>query len=135
VRASSATGSLVLPGIPRGGRVAMSFLATRALSARLYSRQRFQPDHPVTLTRLRAATNQTFTDSTETTTQPNALTTYIFGTDPSHSALSPVDRWTLELPLADNPCFLSVSASDIAEFDGSEIADAVLSLEFQSSGG
>jgi len=58
------------------------------------------------------------------------LTTHIFGADPAHSALSPVDRWTLELTLADNPSFLTVSSSDIAGFDGSEIADAVLGLEF-----
>jgi hypothetical protein len=135
VRASSATGSLVLPGIARGGRTVMRFLATRGLSARLYSRQCFLPDQTVALTRLRAASNRTFTDSSETTTQPNELTTHIFGADPSHSALSPVDRWTLELPLAGNPCFLAVSPSDIAEFDGREIADAVLSLEFQPGGG
>ena len=30
--------------------------------------------------------------------------------------ISPVDRWTLELPLAENPWFTSVSSSDVAEF-------------------
>jgi hypothetical protein len=111
----------------------MRFLATRALSARLHGRQRFLPDDAVALTRLRAASNRTFDGNSETTTAPNALTTHIFGSN--LSALSPVDRWTLELPLAANPCFLTVSSADIAEFDGREIADAALSLEFESSGG
>ena len=92
--------------------------------------QRFLPDEPVALTRMRAATNRTFTNGAETTTQPNALAVHLFGRNPSQSALSPADRWTLELPLAANPCFLAVSSSDVAEFDGSEIGDAVISLEY-----
>jgi hypothetical protein len=38
----------------------------------------------------------------------------------------------LELPLAANPCFLAVSSSDVAEFDGSEISDAVISFEYRA---
>jgi hypothetical protein len=44
--------------------------------------------------------------------------------------VSPDDRWTLELPLTENSWFTTVSASDIAGFDGSEFADAVISLEY-----
>jgi len=58
----------------------------------------------------------------------DGFTTQLFGG--SNGLLSPVDRWTLELPLAENPWFMKVSASDIAEFDGGELDDAILSLEF-----
>jgi peptidoglycan hydrolase-like protein with peptidoglycan-binding domain len=132
VRASSAPGPLVLKSIARGARVMMTFRASRNLSARFYSRQRFLPDEPVALTRMRAATNRTFTNGAETTTQPNPLAVHVFGSNPSESTLSPADRWTLELPLAANPCFLAVSSSDVAEFDGSEISDAVISLEYRA---
>jgi hypothetical protein len=132
VRASSSPGPLVLKGIARGARVVMTFRASRNLSARFYSRQRFLPDEPVALTRMRAATNRTFTNGAETTTQPNPLAVHVFGSNPSESTLSPTDRWTLELPLAANPCFLAVSSSDVAEFDGSEIGDAVISLEYRA---
>jgi len=64
----------------------------------------------------------------ETTTSPNAFSTQLFGN--GNVVVSPVDRWTLELPLAENPWFMSVSRTDIAEFDGGELADAILSLEF-----
>ena len=50
------------------------------------------------------------------------------------ATLAPVDRWRLELPLADNPWFTTVSSSDVAEFDSSELADAVLGLEFLEQG-
>ena len=58
------------------------------------------------------------------------FTKHIFGDHPQQIALSPADRWTLELPLADNQWFTTVSASDVAEFDGGELADATLTLEF-----
>jgi len=78
-------------------------------------------------------TNRTFDLATgaETTTSPNAFSTQLFGN--GNVVLSPVDRWTLELPLAENPWFMSVSPTDIAEFDGGELADAILSLEFLST--
>ena len=50
------------------------------------------------------------------------------------ATLAPFDRWRLELPLADNPWFTTVSSSDVAEFDSSELADAVLGLEFLEQG-
>ena len=64
----------------------------------------------------------------ETTTSPNAFSMQLF--ENGNVVLSPVDRWTFELPLADNPWFMSVSPSDVPEFDGDELADAILSLEF-----
>ena len=115
------------------GSYELDFLATRKLSARFYGKQRYLPTDTVDLYRDRTATNRTFDLATgaETTTSPNAFSTQLFGN--GNDVLSPVDRWTLELPLADNPWFMSVSPSDVAEFDGGELADAILSLEFLST--
>jgi hypothetical protein len=115
------------------GSYALDFLTTRKLSGRFYGKQRYLPTQTVNLYRGRASTNRTFDLDTvaETTASPNAFSVQLF--DNGNVVLSPVDRWTLELPLADNPWFMSVSPSDIAEFDGSELADAILSLEFLSA--
>jgi len=110
----------------------LDFLATRKLSARFYGKQRYLPDSPVALNRGRIATNRTFDAVTgaETTMSLNAFGTQLFNNGNAAVTLSPVDRWTLELPIADNPWFTTVSTSDVAEFDGGELADAILSLEF-----
>jgi hypothetical protein len=115
------------------GSYVLDFGATRKLSARFYSKQRYLPAVPFNLNRDGIATNRTFDLATgaETTTSPNAFSTQLFGN--GNVVLSPVDRWTLELPLAENPWFMSVSPTDIAEFDGGELADAILSLEFLST--
>jgi hypothetical protein len=130
-RGSADSGTAVLNLKP--GFYELDFLATRKLSARFYGKQRYLPEDDVDLYRDRIATNRTFDPTTgaETTTSPNAFSTQLFGN--GSVVLSPVDRWTLELPLADNPWFMSVSPSDIAEFDGGELADAILSLEFLGS--
>ena len=130
-RASADSGSAVLNLKP--GSYMLDFLAMRKLFARFYGKQRYLPTQVVDLYRGRVATNRTFdvASGTETTTSPDAFSTQLFGN--GNIVLSPVDRWTLELPLADNPWFMSVSPSDIAEFDGSELADAVLVLEFLST--
>jgi len=129
VRARADSGAATLNLAP--GVCTLEFLATRKLSARFYSKQLYQPTNPVTLYRDRISTNRTFalTTGTETTALPNELTTHLFG-DGSVTA-SPVDRWTLELPLEENPWFTTVSPSDLPEFDGAEFADAILSLEFR----
>jgi hypothetical protein len=110
------------------GAYVLNFLATRNLSARFYSKQRYLPAVSLNLTRGRISSNRTSDPSTPIS--PNELTTHIFGD--GSGAISPVDRWTLELPLPENPWFMVVSASDVAEFDCSELDDAVLSLEFLS---
>jgi hypothetical protein len=137
VRAFAASGLLTLKGIERGtlgkpNRVVLDFLATTNLSARLYSRQRFLPAEAVPMPRLRISTNRTFAvgGDTETTTTPNPFTKHVFGANPVQTVLSPSDRWTLELPVSENPWFVGVSSSDVTEFDGSELDDAVLSLEY-----
>jgi Tc toxin complex TcA C-terminal TcB-binding domain/PKD domain len=130
-RGSADSGAAVLNLKP--GSYELDFLATRKLSAHFYGKQRYVPTETVDLYRDRIATNRTFDPVTgaETTTSANAFSTQLFGN--GNVVLSPGDRWTLELPLAENPWFMSVSPTDIAEFDGGELADAILSLEFLST--
>jgi hypothetical protein len=79
---------------------------------------------------LRLATNRTFDVSTgnDTTQTLNALGQALFG---GGATPSPIDRWTLELPLDANPCLASVSSLDTLQHDLGELADVLLALEFQ----
>jgi hypothetical protein len=122
------SGSVVLNLEP--GLHTLDFLATRKLSARFYGNQHYLPNEIVELYRGRVATNRTFDLATgvDTTTSPNAFTSRLF--ESGNVVISPIDRWTLELPLAENPWLMSVSPSDVVEFDGRELADAILTLEF-----
>ena len=118
VRAFAASGPLTLKSIERGtpgktNKVVLDFLAIRTFSARLYSKQRFLPAEAVSISRLRVSTNRTFAvgGDTETTTTPNPFTKHLFGANPAQTVISPSDRWTLELPVAENPWFVGVTSS------------------------
>jgi len=126
---SDSTGVANFSGIAKGGNYTIEFLALRPLFARVYSRQNFIADSTrgVTLTRLHASTNRTFdVNGAETTTTPDDFTKLIF----AGKTLSPDDRWTLELPLTQNPFLAGVSSSDVTQFDGSEFGDAVIRFEY-----
>jgi PKD repeat protein len=111
------------------GRYVLRFSAIRPLTARFYSQQRYAPTTPLTLNGLHMATNRTFDVATgaETTTNLNAFGQHVFGP----GTLSPTDRWTLELPLDDNPAVVSVSSTDVKQHDLSELADTFLALEYK----
>jgi hypothetical protein len=111
------------------GRHVLSFLAVRTLNARFYSRQRYLPAAALRLDRGRIATNRRFSQGVEVASTPNTFTTHVFAQPPG--VLSPNDRWTLEIPIDENPWFRSIAASDIAEFDAGELSDAILTLEFE----
>ena len=106
------------------------FSAVRPLTARFHSRQRFAPAAPLAIEALRLATNRTFdvTTGAETTASLNAFGQHVFG--PGFP--SPLDRWTFELPLEDNPAAVSVSATDARQHDLSELT-VFLALEFRTS--
>lgn len=124
----SATGSITLALAPRAHVV--RFTATRKLSARFYGKQRYLADSPVVLERGRIATNRTFdADGNDTTVTPSTFGAHVFGM----RVLSPADRWTLEIPADENPWFATVSLSDVVEMDYSELADAVLALEYEQA--
>jgi hypothetical protein len=111
------------------GRYVLRFSAIRPLTARFYSRQCYAPTTPLALKGLNLATNRTFDPATgsENTTNLNAFGQHVFGA----STLSPIDRWTLELPLDDNLSVLSVSSTDVKQYDLSELADSFLTLEYK----
>src|SRR5262249_42678112 len=99
VRGFADSGPVILKGIERGkpgkpNRVIIDLLVTRNLSARFYSKQRFFPAEVVSMSRLRVSTNRTFAvdSDTDTTTSPNPFTTFLFGTDPAKTVISPSDR-------------------------------------------
>lgn len=116
------------------GTYLVSFTAVRDLTARIYSRQRFDPDQQIPLKTLRVRSNRVFElDGTEITGDPphdppNTLTNHLFAAGP----ISPVDRWTLELSLADNPFLRSVTPNDNEQVELGEIDDAVLLLEYET---
>ncbi|HEX2269606.1 MAG TPA: hypothetical protein VHH35_08730 [Pyrinomonadaceae bacterium] len=111
------------------GRYVLRFSAIRPLTARFYSQQRFDPAAELEIKSLRLATNRVFDLETgaETTTTPNAFAQHIFRSD----VLAPTDRWTLELPLDDNPSLLSVTSTDVKQIDLSDLSDVVLALEYE----
>jgi hypothetical protein len=111
------------------GRYVLRFSAIRPLIARFYSQQRYAPTAPLPLKGFHLATNRTFdvTTGTETTANLNAFGQHVFGP----GILAPTDRWTLELPLDDNPCAVSVSSTDVKQHDLGELADAFLALEYK----
>ena len=114
------------------GRHVVKFAATTLLTARFFGRQRFDPATAIQLDRLRVTTNRTFDSDTgsETTSALNTFAQHVFGTD----ILSPADRWTLELPLDDNPSLVAVTGNDLRQHDLGEIADVVLAMEYDTTG-
>ena len=110
------------------GRYVLRFTAIRPLTARFYSQQRFDPTTPINMEGLRLATNRTFDETgAETTTNLNAFGQHVFDTN----VLAPTDRWTLELPMDDNASIVSVSSTDVKQFDLSELTDVVMALEYE----
>src|SRR2546430_11526492 len=76
-RGRTNSGSVSLNLAP--GSCVLDFLATRKVSARFYSKQRYLPTETVELYRGRISTNRTFdlTSGTETTTSPNAFSSLL----------------------------------------------------------
>jgi hypothetical protein len=61
----------------------------------------------------------------------NVVATYLF----AEGSVSPVDQWTVELPLADNAFQRSVDATDAEQYDLAEVEDVVLALEYETTPG
>ncbi len=120
------------PDASKPRRYVLRFSATRPLTARFYAHQRFAPTVHIPMNGLHVATNRTFDVATgnETTNALNAFGQHVFGLGPS-SVLSPTDRWTLELPLEDNPGLVNVSSADVKQHDLGELSDMFLALEYK----
>ncbi len=119
------------------GDYTLVFTAVRKLKALVYCNQRHLTTAAFELNGLNLASNRRFDpDGTEITgvgnnPAANLLTTHLFGQGP----LLPEDEWSIELPLSDNGFLRSVSATDVEEYDVREIEDAVLALEYETTGG
>lgn len=112
------------------GRHELEVAATRPLTGRFYGRQRYLPTVDLPMDRTRLATNRTFDPVTgaETTAGLNAFGQHVFG---AGDVLSPIDKWTFELPVDVNPALASVTPNDNAAVDLGELADALLALEYE----
>jgi hypothetical protein len=119
----------------RPGDYTLFFTAVRTLKARAYCTQRHLTDPGFAFNGLRLASNRRFdVNGAETTgvgdnPPANPVTTHLFASGP----LSPVDEWTIELPLADNACLRSVGTRDTEQYDLTEIQDAVLALDYETT--
>ena len=119
------------------GDYTIFFTAVRVLKARVYCTQRALNRPAFDVTGLRLASNRSFDlDGTETTgvgdnPPANRVTTHLF----AEGALSPVDTWTIELPLSDNACLRSVGVTDTELYDLAEIDDVMLALEYETTPG
>ena len=113
------------------------FTAVRRLKARVYCTQRHLTGPVFDFNGLSLASGRRFElDGSETTgvgDNPPAspVTTHLFGEE----TLSPVDEWTVELPLADNAFLRSVGTMDAEQYDLAEIEDVVLALEYETTPG
>ena len=119
----------------QSGDHTLFFSAVRPLKARAYSTQRHVTEPVFDFGGLSLTSNRRFDQNgTEITgvtpnPQPNLVAKHLFG----NGALSPVDEWTIELPLADNPFLRSVSATDVEQYDLAQIQDVVLALEYETT--
>jgi hypothetical protein len=117
------------------GKYSLKFTAVRTLQTRAYCKQRFTPEKLLPMTSLTLTSNRTFDEKGAQTTgtgdnQPaNPFTTQFF----NGNVLSPLDDWTLELRLADNPALRGVDFSDRETFELGELQDAFLVLEYETS--
>ncbi len=117
------------------GDYTLSFVAVRPLKARVYCTQRHLTGPVFDFNGLSLASNRRFDlNGTETTgvgnnPPANPIATHLFGS----GALSPVDEWTVELPLSDNAFLRSVGATDAEEYGLGEVQDVVLALEYETT--
>ena len=112
------------------GRYVLIATAARTLSARIYAGQRWLPDVRIKISGLSVSTNRVFDATGVPTNAPgySELAKHLFGPGP----LSPLDRWTVELPIADNPSLLVVDRFDKTESISAPFIDVLLSLEYET---
>jgi hypothetical protein len=119
------------------GDYTLFFTAVRLLKARVHCTQRHLTAPVFDFNGLSLASNRRFElNGTETTgvgdnPPANPVAAHLF----AEGALSPVDEWTVELPLADNACLRSVGATDAEQYGLAEIQDVVLALEYETTPG
>ena len=117
------------------GDYTLEFRAIRTLQARVYSKRRFAPDQALSMELLTLTSNRRFDAAGQETTgvspnpPANPFTQHLF----TGGALSPVDDWVIELPLAQNPWLRAASLNGQKEYDLGDVQDAILALEYEAS--
>jgi hypothetical protein len=130
---------LPLEAIAGNRRFHLAFRAARSQDVLFYSRQRYRrdPSHALHMAALNVATNRRY-DGSGTPPPLNAATKHFFG-DPPTMVFSPVDTWSFEFRRLENgheapgPFAAPGSTPGNVLFDGSEISDLVLTLEYEAS--
>jgi hypothetical protein len=130
---------LPLADVEGNRRLHLAYRAVRSQDVLFYSRQRYRrgPDQTLRMAALNVATNRRY-DGAGTQPPLNAAAKHFFG-DPPTAVFSPVDAWSLEFSRPENgqdgPGPFSAPGSKPANllFDGVEIEDLVLTLEYETS--
>jgi hypothetical protein len=120
-------------------RLHLAYRAVRSQDVLFYSRQRYrrEPDQTLRMAALNVATNRRY-DGAGTPPPLNAAARHFFG-DPPTAVFSPVDAWSFEFPRPENgqqapgPFSAPGSKPGNLVFDGAEIEDLVLTLEYETS--
>ncbi len=129
---------LPLEAVAGSRRLHLAFRAVRSQDVLFYSRQRYRrgPDQTLQMAALNIATNRRY-DGTGTPPPLNAAAKHFFG-DPPTAVFSPVDAWSFEFPKPANgqqapgPFSAPESKPGNLIFDGAEIGDLVLTLEYEA---
>jgi hypothetical protein len=122
-------------------RLHLAYRAVRSQDVLFYSRQRYrrEPSQALHMAALNIATNLRY-DGAGAQPPLNAAAKHFFG-DPPAAVFSPVDAWGFEFPKPENgqlgPSPFSAPGSKPANllFDGAEIGDLVLTLEYETTPG
>ncbi|WP_065754078.1 PKD domain-containing protein [Bradyrhizobium paxllaeri] len=117
----------------------LAFRAVRSQDVLFYSRQRYRrgPDQALHMAALNIATNRRY-DGAGTPPPPNSAAKHFFG-DPPTAVFGPVDTWAFEFPRPENgqqapgPFTAPESKPESLVFDGAEIEDLVLTLEYETT--
>jgi hypothetical protein len=120
-------------------RLRLAYKAVRTQDVLFYSRQRYrrEPDQTLHMAALNVATNRRY-DGAGTQPPLNAVAKHFFG-DPPTAVFSPVDAWSFEFLRPENgqhepgPFSAPGSKPENLLFDGAEIEDLVLTLEYETS--
>jgi hypothetical protein len=120
-------------------RLHLAYRTVRSQDVLFYSRQRYrrEPNQVLHMAALNIATNLRY-DGAGTQPPFNAAAKHFFG-DPPAAVFSPVDAWGFEFPKPENgqsePSPFSAPGSKPANllFDGAEIGDLVLTLEYETT--
>jgi PKD repeat protein len=128
----SATGDSVDFGNLPAGDYSLLCRVSRELTVRVYGQQQYKPETKLQMPTTALTSNRKFDTNTGADTtgaSANTFSKHLFTTP--FGALSPSDRWTLEVLPADNPFLNTVSDTDQTQLDLSSYGDVVWTMEYE----